>query len=184
MSAQVSQQLVPAAQHDTPIRTLSAGTTREDSGLTGCLRDQHDGKLYTANHGLLGGLTSAITERQFNRVLLHNEGGTPHRSNRQPRFSRRTICAAVNSFSPLALAEQDRFQTLPSIQGRVIDQDGNPLMMSDQLSGDEERLTATAQRWLFQFCQLFRRELLGHAESTGYLFVSLPIYIGINGDKP
>ena len=172
----------------TPISPLSAGTTPGGFRLDGLAYEISTTANYTPPIAVCFTVPTGAytTQQQFDGLsILHNEGGTLVDRTVSRDFSTRTICAAVNSFSPLVLAEQID-QTLPSITGLVIDQDGNPLTdIQIRLSGDEERFTATDNDGFFSFANLVQG---GNYSVTpnqlGYLFdFPYQSYIGINGDN-
>ena len=119
-------------------------------------------------------------------IIFHNENGVllPQPPTLKD-FPSRTICAEVNSFSPFALGEQVD-ETLPSISGLVVDQNGNPLHdIAIALSGDEERFTTTGQDGSFHFVNLVQDgNYLIQPTEVGYLYdFPYQSYIGLTGEE-
>jgi hypothetical protein len=85
---------------------------------------------------------------------MHNENGILVDRTLTRNFGTREVCGSVISLSPFALGEIID-PALASVNGLVIDQNGNPMRdFKVTLEGDEERFATTAEDGTFRFSNL------------------------------
>ncbi len=130
--------------------------------------------------------TSYTTESAFNTLaFMHNENGILVDRTFTRVFASRVVCGVVDSLSPFALGEIID-PALASVNGLVIDQNGNPMRdFKVTLEGDEERFTTTAEDGTFSFSNLTPGgNYTVTPNQLGY-FYDFPSqsYIGITGEN-